>query len=517
MLSPYPERFIAPQRTRRTQRKSSESIDGSKVACAGWSRSNFFTSPCLFFTSVFSVFSVVNNPGYGPAPRQTNCPAAQPMGGRGRPTPWGSVDRPPKHSHRRKYRWMRSLARKTAGEGEEGWGSVTHRHEPRGSREEFGGLVRRRVAGLCLFVMIVPLHCLGGEGVGIASHAPQVGRAVEVDGGHMVAYTETVPGTQASFEMMPIPAGILRMGSPVGEVGRRDDEGPQIRVEIDALWMSACEVTWGEYEGFMAELEASDRRPGSAVRPDDPGWADAVSLPSPIYDNIAARGGLRGPRLPVQLVTQYAARQYTKWLSLKTGRFYRLPTEAEWEYACRAGSTGAYAFGNDRSQLGQYAWYAGNSEDEMGEPMPHEVGRKRPNGWDLHDMHGNVAEWVIDVHSPYGPWANRRVSWREIVQWPTRRYGAVVRGGSYLDAAAELRSAARRASDSSWQDGDAELPRSLWWLRREGAFVGFRLVRPLREPQEAEKKQWWDAHGEWEDDHAIFTGRGSLRRIRVDP
>src|SRR5207253_1251190 len=120
--------------------------------------------------------------------------------------------------------------------------------------------------------------------------------------------------------------------------------------------------------------------------------ADAVTGPTKPYADETFGHGRDGPR-PVLCITHHAAMEYCRWLSKKTGKTYRLPTEAEWEYACRAGTTTAYAFGDDPKQLEENGWFAGNSEES-----PHPVGQKKPNAWGLHDMHGNAAEWCLDIY-----------------------------------------------------------------------------------------------------------------------
>ena len=132
--------------------------------------------------------------------------------------------------------------------------------------------------------------------------------------------------------------------------------------------------------------------------------------------------------------------EYCRWLSAKTGKVYRLPTEAEWEYACRAGTTTAYSFGDDPAKIGEYAWYVDNAE----KPQP--VGKKKPNPWGLHDMHGNVSEWCLDHyvagHLQYTREADSRARGPSSCP-PRKEYPYVARGGSWDDDADRLRSAAR--------------------------------------------------------------------------
>lgn len=167
--------------------------------------------------------------------------------------------------------------------------------------------------------------------------------------------------------------------------------------------------------------------------------------------------------------------EYCRWLSAKTGKIYRLPTEAEWEYACRAGTKTVYSFGDDASKLGDYAWYVENAE----KPQP--IGKKKPNAWGLYDMHGNVSEWCLDryVADIYSTFTKGPVK-GPVVLPTAAEYPYVARGGSWDDDADRLRSAARLASNLEWSVQDPQRPQSIWW-HTDATFVGFRLVRPLEE------------------------------------
>jgi formylglycine-generating enzyme required for sulfatase activity len=153
-----------------------------------------------------------------------------------------------------------------------------------------------------------------------------------------------------------------------------------------------------------------------------------------------------------------------------------LPTEAEWEYACRAGTTTAYSFGDDPGDLGDYAVYFDNCDDGYAK-----VGSKKPNPWGLYDMHGNVAEWTLDQLIPdyYAKLASGQAKGPFAV--PTELYPRVARGGHWDADPKDLRSAARLGSDPSWKMQDPQIPRSIWY-HTDATFVGFRVVRPLRVP-----------------------------------
>ena len=302
----------------------------------------------------------------------------------------------------------------------------------------------------------------------------------------MQPYVETIPGTDVRFHMLPIPAGEFLMGSPESERDRDGAEGPQRTVALDAFWMGQYEVTWDEYLVFMSRLDQQDREIGFAEeQPQDP-WADAVSRPTPPYVPMNFGRPVEGH--PAICMTQFAAKKYTEWLSRKTGRHYRLPTEAEWEYACRAGTTTAYSFGDDAGQLDDYAWHFDNGDDSY-----HPVGAKKPNPWGLFDMHGNVAEWVVDRFRPDGyVWPQEDGAVRAPIDWPDELYPRVVRGGSYDDDPDRLRSAARSRSKPGWKVQDPQIPKSIWY-HTDARHVGFRIVRPLSSLSEEEQQRFWAA------------------------
>jgi formylglycine-generating enzyme required for sulfatase activity len=249
-------------------------------------------------------------------------------------------------------------------------------------------------------------------------------------------------------ELVAVPGGSFLMGSPSGE--GYSDEWPQRRVEVAPFRLGRCPVTQAEWAAVMDEN----------------------------------RSRFRGDRLPIENVSHALALEYCLRLSGLTGTAYRLPTEAEWEYACRAGTATAYSFGDDPKQLGEHAWYFGNSDDKY-----HQVGKKKPNPWGLHDMHGNVAEWVLDRYTADGyRWLEGKPT-REPLLIPDDIYPRSARGGSWLDDAGRLRSAARRGSDALWMRGDPQMPKSIWY-HTDATFVGFRVVRPLRVPAAEEAARY---------------------------
>jgi formylglycine-generating enzyme required for sulfatase activity len=288
-------------------------------------------------------------------------------------------------------------------------------------------------------------------------------------------YTEKIPGTNVRFTMVGIPGGTFLMGSPKGERGRRDDEGPQHPVTIRPFWMGKCEVTWDEYDPFYRANPGNKQEQRDAEASKKAAGADVVSRPRPPYVDPTFGYGTEG--YPAIGMTHHAAMTYCRWLSQQTGRTYRLPTEAEWEHACRAGSRTAYFFGDDPSRLDPYAWYADNADDGT-----HPVGKKKPNPWGLYDMLGNAAEWCLDSYdrAAYAGFPADKPALGPLLPPTANRFPNGVRGGSWADKPLALRSAARRASEKSWQKADPDRPPSIWWLC-DADFVGFRVVRPVAE------------------------------------
>jgi formylglycine-generating enzyme required for sulfatase activity len=278
-------------------------------------------------------------------------------------------------------------------------------------------------------------------------------------------YSVTIPGTTISYEMVPIPGGEFSMGS-----ADKKTEGPVHKVRIEPFWMQAHEVTWDEYRLFMFAKQAGETANKDAL-------VDAVSRPTKPYVEMSFGMGING--YPAISMTQHAANKYAEWLSAKTGQFYRLPTEAEWEYACRADN-------GQQAPLGDYAWYAANSGAKYAK-----VATKKPNAWGLYDMLGNVMEWTLDQYKPdYSEFAGKIIA--EPWVRATKPYPHSVRGGSWNDPAGQVTCTARVPSDPSWKMEDPQLPKSIWY-HTDAQWLGFRLVRPVRTPSADEMYVYWNS------------------------
>jgi sulfatase modifying factor 1 len=283
-------------------------------------------------------------------------------------------------------------------------------------------------------------------------------------------YTETVAtkaGEKISFDMVLIPAGNFQMGSPPNEAGRKDDEGPQHEVHIDNFYLCTKEVTIELFMAYYQETVSAKRDFITAQEQNQTEDVDAITGPTPVYGDMTM--GYENQH-PAMGMTWHNAVTFCRWLSKNTGKEYRLPTEAEWEFACRAGKTDAYGCVSDPEKLKEFAWYDATADSETSA-----VGKKKPNAWGLYDMLGNVREWVYDFYSPdaykqaaaKGPAINPK--------GPETGQVHVARGGDYSCPPEELRCAARAFEEKWWRSGDPQIPKSKWWLP-EMDIIGFRVA-----------------------------------------
>ena len=236
-------------------------------------------------------------------------------------------------------------------------------------------------------------------------------------------FTLTLPGSVVKLEMIAIPGGNVTVGGK--------------RMAVKPFWIASTETTWEAFDVFTASGAPSPAYDQTKYP------ADAVARPSKSYILPDLGWGHHG--YPVINVSILSATMFCRWLSTQTGKKYRLPTEAEWEYACRAG--------NDKSakptapQLDKLAWDSDNSDNKS-----HPVGKKLPNAWKLYDMLGNVGEWAMDADNK-----------------------PLLCGGTFLDKPEQVTPEARQRQTPEWQATDPQLPKSRWWLA-DGKFVGFRVV-----------------------------------------
>lgn len=335
---------------------------------------------------------------------------------------------------------------------------------------------------------------------------PETGQTVLTETEHDADFapaTNEIPETGEAIELVPVPGGTFSMID--------EDSGNRYEVAVDSFWIGKFEITWDQYnlfaQGDLNELRnefykvmydvdinmdadaysspsLTDEVLEMLREADVP--ADVISKPSPAYSDMTSGMGTDG--FPAISMTHYAAHMFTKWLTIKTGDFYRLPTEAEWEYACRAGSNDDYSAPSG-SNLDRQAWHRGNSNRKY---QP--VASKEPNALGVYNMLGNVTEWTLDqYHENYfaeldaepaqNPWFK-----------PTELYPRTVRGGSWTEPAETASCLQRRGSQPNWKMNDPQLPKSLWW-HTNAPFVGFRVVMPKDQPEDLDEmeKYWIEA------------------------
>ncbi len=233
----------------------------------------------------------------------------------------------------------------------------------------------------------------------------------------LAPFAQKVAGTAYEFQMIPIP------GDP--------------SQKIAPFWIGQTELGWEAFDAFVYGADLKDAKERSD--------ADAITRPTKPY--LPPDRGFGHEGYAAISMSYKNAATFCEWLSKKSGKHYRLPTEAEWELACRAGSKSAYSFGDDVKELADYAWFKDNGDNKT-----HPIAQKKPNAFGLFDMHGNVLEWCTDAAGQ-----------------------PIAKGGSYNDEAPKLAVSARAKTDPAWNRSDPQIPKSKWWLS-DGPFVGFRVV-----------------------------------------
>jgi formylglycine-generating enzyme required for sulfatase activity len=243
-------------------------------------------------------------------------------------------------------------------------------------------------------------------------------RPATTQSARLEAYRESISGTLVSFEMMPVPGGTVVLdGKPIA---------------VTPFYIGRTEVTWDMYDVFALGLDVPKEKRG----------ADATARPSQPYGAPDYGWGHAG--YPAISVTRAGAQAFCEWLSKKTGRPYRLPTEAEWVHTASRSSGGQLS----PAQRDSLAWHRGNSSARA-----HAVATRTADALGLFDLFGNAAEWVMTIDGQ-----------------------PAVRGGSFRDPAGSVGPSARAVQDDSWNERDPQLPKSRWWLS-DGPFAGFRVVR----------------------------------------
>jgi len=297
------------------------------------------------------------------------------------------------------------------------------------------------------------------------------------------SFTEYIPGSNVSFEMQAIPGGSFQMGSPEDEPFRNEDEGPILEVSVTSFFMAKIEVSWDEYLTFFKQT-GSLIKTTDAYNPDQ-GEVDGISGPTPPYG--APDQGWGKGKMPAITMTHQAAEVYCQWLSEITGKNYRLPTEAEWEYAARGGTSSPYffegdprryvnkglrnkLFGVDTTGINSYITYMENSRARSAGPD-----QVIENPFGLVNMLGNVSELCADWYAE-DAYAQYPEGIQDNPVGPSSGEEHVIRGGSYREDAANVRCASRGYTETeAWMNTDPQIPKSVWWYS-DCFHVGFRVV-----------------------------------------
>jgi formylglycine-generating enzyme required for sulfatase activity len=239
----------------------------------------------------------------------------------------------------------------------------------------------------------------------------------------LAPYSETLPDSVVKIPMVPIPGGTVQIGGK--------------KVAVKPFYMAKTETAWEAFDAFVASGPASKAYDQTQFAP------DAIARPSKSYILPDLGWGHNG--YPAINLSSDSVDMFCRWLSSVTKKKYRLPTEAEWEIACRGGVEGAWKV--DKAELDKSAWYAPNSND-----VTHGIGKKQANKYGLFDILGNTGEWATDMEGK-----------------------PVLCGGSFQEDASKMSPTTRHYFQPKWQETDPQIPKSRWWLS-DAPFCGFRIV-----------------------------------------
>ncbi|MCF6223819.1 MAG: formylglycine-generating enzyme family protein [Flavobacteriaceae bacterium] len=290
---------------------------------------------------------------------------------------------------------------------------------------------------------------------------------------------QKIEPTDVFFEMIQVPGAIYKMGVVNSGSTQISDKNPLHLAQIDSMWVGKYEVTWEIFELFLAE----NKTLFDSIPKEKSIKIDAITRPSPPFEDPSL--GMGKKNYPVVSISPYAAITFCKWLSTVTGRFYRLPTEAEWEYICKGGSANVDFFSDKINVLNQYAWSYENSDYQYAE-----IGQKLPNAFGIYDILGNVAEWTLDFYDD--EFYKKNQDTISINPWniPRKLHPRVFRGGSWNDDLKDISSTNRGKSGFYLQKNDPQIPKSFWWYT-DSSYIGFRLVSPNKQPTKEEAKKFW--------------------------
>ena len=328
----------------------------------------------------------------------------------------------------------------------------------------------------------------------------------------MIPYSFKIDGKESEITMVPVPGGTINR-----IVKNKEGKTRKIAIQVEPFWIAKTETTWGQFRPFMelvyVFLEFEESKIRLVTEDNKP---DAVSAPSGVFEpewRFETCGA--DTDHPAASMTQFSAKQYTKYISKLSGELYRLPSAAEWEYACRASSMPSSA---DINLDPKRIWHDANSADQR-----IKVGETFPNAWGIYGMQGNVAEWVLDQqYFDFKKINSNSISSLDAVAWPAERFGRLAMGGSFIDDLKQCAPSSFKISDKEWWEDGGMIPESPNWLASEEMHaIGFRVIRPIHSNVSNDlKARYWEVDTEELKkaliDRVVFNGCGAIGIVDKD-